>query len=197
MGRPLDEMDFTVIRHPGAWTDGPWVPLVPLLTAQVNGDPTPVSTATLDDVTAFVPTEYAVFYNTAGVILGSALIVSINGGTKVITFATGSLTWDAEIGDRVAPSLVFKASRPQPVGPEQIEMLPEGARTSARFIVYAADDQPELYLVEPDQVDFAADRVLYNSKTYVVTTTDDWSDMPLGYLAYILLAFAPDEKVPS
>ncbi len=122
MGRPLDERTYTVVRRPGAW-DGDWTPLVPALTVQLNGDPTPKSAASVGDVTPFVPGEYAQFYDASNVLLGYALIVSI--AAPVITFATDSLTWDAEIGDAVMPALLFKASLPQPVGPEAIDFLDE------------------------------------------------------------------------
>lgn len=193
MGRPLDEMAFTVVRRPGAW-DGSWAPLVPALTAQLDGDPTAKSVATVDDVTPFTAGEWAQFYNSSDAILGIALIVSINGGTKVITFVTDSLTWDAEIGDAVMPALLFKASRPQPVGPEAIDFLEEGARTLARYVVYAHDDQPALYSTRDG---WSADTVAYNSHTYAVTTDDDYHDMPLGYRAYILLEYGADEKAPT
>ncbi len=193
MGRPLDEMTFTVTRRPGAW-DGDWTPLIPALKTQLDGDPTPKSVATLNDVTRFVAGEWAQFYDSANAILGYALIVSINGGTRVITFATDSLKWDAEIGDAVMPSLQFKASRPQPVGPEAIDFLDEGARTLARYVVYANDDQPALSATREN---FSADTILYNDKTYKVTTDDDYHDMPLGYRAYILLEYGEDEKAPT
>ncbi len=190
MGRPLDETAFTVVRRSGAW-DGDWTPLVPALTVQLNGDPTAKSVASVNDVTPFVPGEYAQFYDTSNAILGYALIVSI--AAPVITFATNSLTWDAEIGDAVMPALRWRASLPQPVGPEAIDFLDEGARTLARYVVYAHDDQPALFSTRDG---FAADTILYNSKTYSVTTDDDYHDMPLGYRAYILLEFGADEKVP-
>jgi hypothetical protein len=194
MGRPLDEITYTVTRRPGAW-DGAWTPLVPTLTVQLDGDPTPKSTATVDDVTPFVAGEYAQFYDSSDAILGYALIVSIAG--QVITFTTDSLTWDAEIGDAVMPALRFKASRPQPVGPDAIDFLEEGARTVARYVVYAqhvpGDAQPLLYSTRDG---FAADTLVYNDKTYKVSTDDDYRSMPLGYHAYILIEYGDDEEVP-
>ena len=190
MGRPLDETTYTVVRRPGAW-DGAWTPLVPALTVAVDGDPTPKSTASVDDVTPFVAGEYAQFYDASNVILGMALVVSI--AAPVITFATDSLTWDAEIGDAVMPALQFKAGLPQPVGPEAIDFLEEGGRTVARYVVYADKDQPELFSTRNG---FAADTILHADKTRMVTTDDDYRDMPLGYRAYILVEFGADEEVP-
>lgn len=121
MGRPLDEMTFTVARRPGAWTDGPWVP------------------------------DSGTTYN-------------------------------------------LLASRPQPVGPELLQMLPEGARSSARFVIYAADDQPDVHLIDDETERLAADVVLYESWGYLATTIDNWASRPLGYKAYILLSYGPDER---
>jgi hypothetical protein len=190
MGRPLDEITYTVTRRPGAW-DGAWTPLVPTLTVQLDGDPTPKSTATVDDVTPFVAGEYAQFYDATNAILGYAEIVSIAG--QVITFVTDSLTWDAAIGDAVMPALRFKSGRPQPVGPEAIDFLEEGARTLARYVTYAHDDQPLLYSTRDG---FSGDTLVYNDKTYKVSTDDDYRSMPLGYHAYILIEYGDDEEVP-
>jgi hypothetical protein len=88
----------------------------------------------------------------------------------------------------------IKASRPQPVGPELLQMLPEGARSSARFVVYAADDQPDIHLIDDETEELAADIVAYDSWGYLATTIDNWADRPLGYKAYILLAYGPDER---
>ena len=87
----------------------------------------------------------------------------------------------------VAGSTTFTilASRPQPVGPETLEMLPEGARSSARFMICVPDGQPELYMVE--HADHAADYVAYAGRSHLVTLAEDWTGMPLGYRAYVLL----------
>jgi hypothetical protein len=193
MGRPLDEIPLTVIRRPGAWTDGSWVSTVSLLTAPVDGDPTPASTATVDDVSIFVVGEYALFFDVAGAQLGIAEIVSINVPGKVITFVTDSLTWDSATGNRVAPAIVLLASTPQPTTPEAIDFLDEGARTDARFVIYAEDDQPELYLVGLNREDFAADVVYYNDDYHLVNSDSSWDGMPLGGHSYVLMAYGPDE----
>jgi len=105
--------------------------------------------------------------------------------------------WDGPWEHGTPTTFTILASRPQPVGPETIEMLPEAARTTARFIIYAHDDQPEVYTIETYQPGFSADTIAYKGKAYLVTTDGDWADMPLGYNGYILLAYGPDEKVPS
>ncbi len=88
------------------------------------------------------------------------------------------------------------ASRPQPLGAEEIEMLSAGARTKAKFVIFAHDDQPALYTVEHDQVDHEADLVTYNGRPYTTIGDGDWTGRPLGHHRYILLAPGPDE-VPS
>lgn len=191
MSRPLDEMEFTVTRRPGAW-DGPWVPLVPVLATPVDGDPTPFYKAAVNDVGAFVAGEWAQFYDAAGAILDIVQIVSI--ASLVLKFATDALTFDAAAGDAVMPALLFKASRPQPVGPEAIDFLEEGARTTARYVIYAHGDQPVLYSTRDG---YAADTVVYDGKTYMITTDDSYQDMPLGYRAYILLEYGADERIPT
>jgi len=191
MSRPLDEMIFTVTRRPGAW-DGAWVPLVPVLTAPVDGDPVAAAVAAVDDVTPFVAGQWAQFYDVDGSILGIAQIASI--AALNLNFAAGALAFDSAAGNAVMPALLVKASRPQPSGPEAIDYLEEGARTTARFTIYAADDQPVLYSTRDG---FGSDTVVYDGKTYAVTTDDSYQDMPLGYRAYVLLGYGADERPPT
>jgi hypothetical protein len=77
----------------GAWTS--------TLAAALDGDPTPKSTIEFAEVDGLVVGSTVRFYNTSGVLLGTSVVVSINTSTKVVTFTTDSLTWDAAIGDRV------------------------------------------------------------------------------------------------
>ncbi len=104
-------------------------------------------------------------------------------------------TWDGAWTFSTFSTFTFKASAPQPVGPEAIDFLDEGARTTARYIVYAHDDQPELYSTRDG---YAADSIAYNGKTYAVNTDDDYHDLgPLGYQSYTLIEYGADEEVPS
>jgi hypothetical protein len=105
--------------------------------------------------------------------------------------------WDGSWEWGTFTTFTFDASRPQPVGPEIIEMLDEAARTLARYIIYAEDTEPELYLVGRDREGYAADTVAYNGENYLVTSDDDWNGRPLGYRGYVLLEYAPDEKAPT
>lgn len=105
--------------------------------------------------------------------------------------------WDGSWVHSTFTNYTFLGSTPQPVGPEILELLDEGARSSARYIVYVQDDQPEIYLVGRDREGYAADTVAYNGEDYLVISDDDWHGMPLGYRGYVFLEFAPDEKAPS
>jgi hypothetical protein len=71
------------------------------LAATLNGDPTPVSTATFDDVDGLMVGSVVRFYSATDTVLGSSTVVSINTSTKVVTFTTNSLTWDGTIGWKV------------------------------------------------------------------------------------------------
>lgn len=71
------------------------------LAADINGDPTPVSVATFTDVVGLIPGSVVRFYNASDVLLGSSTVLSINTSTKVVTFTTNSITWDATTGWKV------------------------------------------------------------------------------------------------
>jgi hypothetical protein len=72
-----------------------------VLNGAINGDPTPTSTATFTDVDGFIPGGVVRFYNnTTNALIGSAQIVSINTTTKVVTFVTNSLDFDAPDGSK-------------------------------------------------------------------------------------------------
>jgi HK97 family phage major capsid protein len=71
------------------------------LAADIDGDPTPKSTATFADVEGFTAGTYVRFFNSTGGVLGLAKIISIDIGTKIVTFVTDSLTWNATTGWRV------------------------------------------------------------------------------------------------
>lgn len=71
------------------------------LSANLDGDPTAKSTATFTDVDGFSAGMVVRFYNATGGVLGMAKIVSIDTATKIVTFVTDSLTWDATATWRV------------------------------------------------------------------------------------------------
>ena len=83
-------------------------------------------------------------------------------------------------------------SQPQPVGPEVIEMLPEAARATARFIIFVEDDQPDLIMIDDTGVN-ASDHVQYSGKEYLLAAIENWTDRALGHNAYALIQVAADE----
>ena len=89
------------------------------------------------------------------------------------------------------------ASRPQPVGPETLDLLPEQARSSAKFEIFADDTEDALHLIEYDDEATPADTVEWGGRTYLVTGVEDWDGVALGHRAYVLLAFGPDEEVST
>ncbi len=102
-----------------------------------------------------------------------------------VTRRPGAWTDGSWVPSTTGSTFNITASRPQPVGPELMEMLPEAARTSARYVVYVSDDQERLYLVE--DATHAADYVAYEGKQHLVTSAERWAGMPLGYRSYVLL----------
>ncbi len=60
------------------------------------------STSTFDDVDGLKVGSIVRFYSATDTVLGSSTVVSIDTGTKVVTFTTNSLTWDATIGWKVS-----------------------------------------------------------------------------------------------
>lgn len=66
-----------------------------------------------------------------------------------------------------------------PLTPKQIEQLPEGSRTKAKWQLTLDADQPELRSVDIVG-DTAADRVAYKGRLLVVHAIWDASDPPLG-----------------
>ena len=71
------------------------------LAADVDGDPTPTSTATFTDVDGLIVGGVVRFWNASDALLGSSTVVSINTSTKVVTFTTNSLDFDATSGWKV------------------------------------------------------------------------------------------------
>ncbi len=71
------------------------------LAANIDGDPTPKSTATLTDTEGCLPGSTHRFYNASDVLLGTAVVVSFDSGTDVVTYVTNSLDFDATAGWKV------------------------------------------------------------------------------------------------
>lgn len=71
------------------------------LAANVNGDPTPTSTATLTDTEGCNIGAVHRFYNASDVQIGSAVVVSFDPATDIVTYVTNSLDFDATSGWKV------------------------------------------------------------------------------------------------
>lgn len=80
----------TVLSRYGAWKS--------TLQDALDGDPTPKSAAKFIDTEGLMNGSVVRFYNASGVVLGSAVVVSFDPATDVVTFVTNSLTWDADAG---------------------------------------------------------------------------------------------------
>ena len=89
---------YTVARESLPSRYGAWKTT---LAANINGDPTPTSTATLTDVEGILRGAVHRFYNASDVQIGSAVVVSWDTGTKVVTYVTNSLDFDATSGWKV------------------------------------------------------------------------------------------------
>jgi hypothetical protein len=92
-------------------------------------------------------------------------------------------------------TIPFRGGRPQPVGPEVLDMLPAGARGDARYLMFVDDTQPKLQTIDDDGTE-AADYVTWRGEEHLLVSIEDWDDVQLGHRAYGLIAFAPDEVRP-
>jgi hypothetical protein len=105
----------------------------------------------------------------------------------------------AHVGGQYQPSLAppfFVVASVQPMDPKAVEMLPESARLSAKFALFADALQPELKTTElSGQTE--ADRVEYRGKQYRVTSLGDWTAHAAGipHNAYAMLLIGDDESV--
>ncbi len=92
------------------------------------------------------------------------------------------------------PSTFTVVGSVQPISPELLDMLPEGARVSARFVVYVEASEPDVYTVDVGgQV--RPDRIEYQGRDYMVQSVGDWTSHVTGipYREYTMLAVGEDE----
>jgi len=89
---------YTVVKEDGASVYGAWTST---LDGALNGDPTPVSTCTLNEIAGLPDIGVLKFWNSDDSLAGEAAIVSINTGTKVVTVTTNAIDFDLASGSRV------------------------------------------------------------------------------------------------
>lgn len=92
--------------------------------------------------------------------------------------------------------IAFVGGRPQPVGPEVIDMLPEGARSVARYVMFVHDDQPDLITISEDGTT-AADVLEWRGKEHLLVAGEDWRGLPDGHIVYGLIEYGADETRPK
>jgi hypothetical protein len=118
-------------------------------------------------------------------------------GEKTMTVtrhAAGAYNATTGAWEEGAPSTFSFTASVQPVTPQLADMLPEGARESARFSMYAEIDEPPLITV-----DLAGqrrpDRVEYNGRNYWTQSIGDWSSDVDGipHYEYVMLSVGEDE----
>ncbi len=75
-----------------------------------------------------------------------------------------------------------------------VDMLPEGARTRARFILYCDSQQPKLKVTDLSDPR-NGDKLTVQGKSYRVTEIGDWTHHVIGvpHVQYVMLEIGDDE----
>lgn len=89
----------------------------------------------------------------------------------------------------------FVLASVQPVTPEMVEALPEAARTSAKFALFADDRQAPLLASEPGGKE--SDRIEFKGIQYRLNAIDDWTTHvgAIPHKAYVMVKVGQDEVV--
>ncbi len=87
---------YAIPKETASSANGNWTTV---LTANIDGDPTPKSVASFAEVDALMVGSTVTFYNASDVAIGSSVVVSIS--NLDVTFTTNSLDFDATSGWRV------------------------------------------------------------------------------------------------
>ncbi len=82
----------------------------------------------------------------------------------------------------------------QPMDPDTLQALPEGARTSAKFTLFADDMQPELRTARLNPL-AESDIVEFKGLSYRLESIGDWSAHAAGlpHSAYAMIKVGADE----
>lgn len=223
MGALLDQTTVSILRRPGAWsvTTGAWVPVeIPQsINFEIVGDPLTGEPfqIVIEGVHGYTLAPADPSRENTGELLRAAMVIALAalpvtvsgiGANVIITADEPGYLFDyyaewesvaASITESVitesVPGAPFEivASAPQPVGPETIEMIPEGARASARYLIYVPDGQADLILIDATGAN-AADHAQYDGREFLIASINNWESRPLGYKGYALLEVSADEQ---
>ena len=82
----------------------------------------------------------------------------------------------------------------QPLGQREVEMLPEAARTKARFSLYCEITEPFLKTTDLEETK-GADRLIWDKEEYMLFGIGDWQLHLTGvtHKAYVLIEIGDDE----
>lgn len=117
-------------------------------------------------------------------------------GERTITVTRESVSGSYQGGVYVrgTPDTFTIQGSAQPLSPKEIEFLPIGARTKAKWTLYVAAGQPELKLTDlVNQT--AGDLVEWNGQQYGVIRAGDWQGHINGvpHSVYYLVEVGADE----
>lgn len=118
----------------------------------------------------------------------------------VTRYAAGAWSSTGEYIDGPPITGLTVTASVQPITPELMEDLPEGDRTSARFVMYAPRGQIQLNTVSISGRK-RADRIAYTSprdgvtRSYMLQSIGDWSAHTTGmaHQEYVMLQVGDDE----
>lgn len=108
-----------------------------LLAADIDGDPTPKTTCTVEESYGFIPGQPVIFYNTSATpSTQSRDLVSKDDATGVLTFAANDLDFDAPTGSRVTTEhfLATAEAAQKPAGYLEAEEVNETLQTIATWV---------------------------------------------------------------
>lgn len=111
----------------------------------------------------------------------------------MVTRDSGGSYVDGKYQANPAPPFRMLASV-QPLDPEMIQRLPEGARTSAKFALFADDMQPVLRTAQLNPLT-ESDIVEYLGRAYRLESLGDWTAHSDGlpHFAYAMIKIGDDE----
>lgn len=117
----------------------------------------------------------------------------LGSSTYTVTRQPGAWGTDGTWSSTGSPTTFDIVGSPQVVTAHEAELLPIGARTSARLVLYVEADQTELRTSDING-QTAADRIKISGVDYVVLSVADWTQhTALRHRAYALAEVGDDE----